>query len=125
MMGTYIRRQRELSRMSMRQMSTMVGISNPYLSQIERGLRVPSATVTAAIATSLGLSVDELYARSGVAPRATGESPELRQAILHAPELGRAQRDSLLGIYESFIRVNQARRSLDQDPETAALPQDS
>lgn len=125
MMGSFIRRQRELSHMSMRQMSTMVGISNPYLSQIERGLRVPSAAVTVAIATSLGISVDELYARSGVTSPAKGDSPELRQAILRAPELSRAQRDSLLKIYESFTRVNQDCRSLDQESGTAALTQDS
>lgn len=98
--------------MSMRQMSKMVGISNPYLSQIERGLRAPSASVTAAIAGTLGITVEELYARSGAAtPR--GGPTEVRAAIEQAGELTPAQRASLLEVYESFVGANRP------DPEDA------
>lgn len=109
MLGAFIRQQRELSQMSMRQMSKLVGISNPYLSQIERGLRAPSATVTAAIATTLGITVEELYERSGSEPAGSDPS-DLRRAIELAPELSAAQRASLLEIYASFVDVNRAIR---------------
>lgn len=116
LMGAFIRQQRELSQMSMRQMSQIVGISNPYLSQIERGLRAPSANVTAAIATTLGITVEELYERSG-SHADPGQPTELRQAIERAPELGPLQRASLLGIYESFVMVNRARRLAETETE--------
>lgn len=95
--------------MSMRQMSKMVGISNPYLSQIERGLRAPSASVTAAIATTLGITVDELYERSGVERAPQSGPSEVARAISEAPELSDPQRQSLLAIYHSFVAVNSAR----------------
>ena len=102
--------------MSMRQMSKMVGISNPYLSQIERGLRAPSATVTAAIAGSLGITVDELYERSGAAAPAGSVATEVRVAIEQAGELTPSQRAILLEVYESFIKVN-ADLHADAKPE--------
>jgi transcriptional regulator with XRE-family HTH domain len=102
MMGAFIRQQRELADMSMRQVSSMVGISNPYLSQIERGLRAPSAAVAAGIATALGVSVDELYGPDDARDR----SP-LLEAIENATELTAAQRSSLAEIYRSFVRANQ------------------
>lgn len=110
MLGSFIRQQRELSQMSMRQMSKLVGISNPYLSQIERGLRAPSATVTSAIATTLGISVEELYERSGLESAPQAATSELGRAIERAPELNAAQRKSLLEIYHSFVNVNRAFR---------------
>lgn len=100
--GTYIRQQRKLADLSMRQVSAMVGISNPYLSQIERGLRAPSEAVAAGIATALGVSVDELYEPGGPAEPVTG----LVEAIQGAAELTPAQRDSLTEIYRSFVRAN-------------------
>lgn len=94
--------------MSMRQMSKIVGISNPYLSQIERGLRAPSASVTAAIATTLGITVEELYERSGVRRGSQSGASDLAQVIEQAPELSDVQRQSLLAIYRSFVAVNRA-----------------
>ncbi|NNG19154.1 helix-turn-helix transcriptional regulator [Naumannella sp. ID2617S] len=95
----------------MRQMSTMVGISNPYLSQIERGLRAPSAAVTAGIATALGISVDELYQRAGYvsAKAEAGEKTDLQRAIESASELTAAQRRSLSEVYRSFVDANRVR----------------
>ncbi|MDO5500449.1 MAG: helix-turn-helix transcriptional regulator [Propionibacteriaceae bacterium] len=121
MLGAFIRQQRELSQMSMRQMSKMVGISNPYLSQIERGLRAPSASVTAAIATSLGITVEELYERSGIDPEPGKDPSELRRAIERSPELSPTQRASMIEIYESFINVNRALQ-MDQAEELAPSP---
>jgi transcriptional regulator with XRE-family HTH domain len=111
LLGAFIRQQRELSQMSMRQMSKMVGISNPYLSQIERGLRAPSATVTAAIAGTLGFSVEELYERAGAGTPARAAATRLRTAIEQASELTPTQRAALLNAYETFVAANRPRSS--------------
>lgn len=102
LMGAYIRQQRKLADLSMRQVSTMVGISNPYLSQIERGLRVPSEAVADSIAAALEISVDEFKARYGT----QAERSDLLEAIDNATELTPAQRASLTEIYKSFVRTN-------------------
>jgi transcriptional regulator with XRE-family HTH domain len=115
LLGAFIRQQRELSQMSMRQMSKLVGISNPYLSQIERGLRAPSAAVTAAIAGTLGISVDELHERSGVGTRSRSGANEVRAAIERAYELTASQRASLLEVYESFVSANRSGASAGTD----------
>ncbi len=108
-MGAYIRQQRKLADLSMRQVSAMVGISNPYLSQIERGLRSPSEAVAAGIASALGISVEEFHARydSG------DERSDLLEAIENAAELTPAQQASLAEIYRSFVRANDGNRTTD------------
>ena len=78
LMGAYIRQQRKLADLSMRQVSAMVGISNPYLSQIERGLRAPSEAVAAGIATALGVDVDELYEPEGAEETSDAGAPRVR-----------------------------------------------
>ena len=103
-MGALIRQQRELADLSMRQVSSMAGISNPYLSQIERGLRAPSAAVAAGLATALGMDLDELYEQD----EEDVEHTDVLAAIEQAKELTAAQRDSLAEIYRSFVRVNTA-----------------
>ena len=103
-MGALIRQQRELADMSMRQVSSMVGISNPYLSQIERGLRAPSAVVAAGLATALGMDVEELYEQG----QDDVQHTDVLEAIERARELTAAQRDSLAEIYRSFVRANNA-----------------
>lgn len=113
MAGAYIRQQRKLADLSMRQVSAMVGISNPYLSQIERGLRAPSEAVAAGIATALGVSVDELYQQS----EAGRPSEGLEQAIQAAGELTPAQRASLTEIYRSFVRANDGDAARDAAPQ--------
>ena len=89
----------------MRQLATMAGISNPYLSQIERGLRAPSDEVVEAIAESLQLSADLLRGQTDQPP----ESP-VRQAVSTDPELTTSQRRSLLEAYDAFTSLNRARR---------------
>lgn len=113
-MGTYIRQRRRLADLSMRQVSAMVGISNPYLSQIERGLRAPSEAVAAGIATALGITVDELYEREASA----AEHTDLLKAIEAATELTPAQRASLAEIYRSFARANQTNEDDRSSEET-------
>ena len=110
-LGEIIRRQRELSELSMRQFANMVGISNPYMSQIERGLREPSEKVLGAIARNLDLSADALYEQAGMT-----EAPEddaqatARVAIREDPRLNARQRQALLEIYDAFVGADAPRR---------------
>jgi transcriptional regulator with XRE-family HTH domain len=110
-LGEFIRRQRELSDVSMRQFAELVGISNPYLSQIERGLRAPSEQVLRSIADALEVSADTLYDQAGV-PRANDGPAKVVQAIREDPKLTGRQRQALIEVYEAFIGVGaRPRRS--------------
>ncbi len=102
--GAFIRAQREAAQVSIRQLAERAGVSNPYLSQIERGLRKPSAEVLGQIARGLRLSAEVLYARAGILELKQG-SP-VRDAILTAPDLTERQREVLVEIYESFLANN-------------------
>jgi transcriptional regulator with XRE-family HTH domain len=103
-LGEIIRQQRELTAMSMRQFAELAGISNPYLSQIERGLRAPSEHVVDGIAKALHLSADALYEQAGMTP--PGEEEEdnaVLDAITADRRLSARQRKALIEIYESFV----------------------
>jgi transcriptional regulator with XRE-family HTH domain len=100
-LGEFIRRQRELQEVSMRQFAEMAGISNPYLSQIERGLREPSETVLNAIAMSLQTSAEALREEAGVSLEPDGDSAVV-EAIRADPRLKAAQRRALLEVYKAF-----------------------
>jgi transcriptional regulator with XRE-family HTH domain len=101
-LGDFIRRQRELSAMSMREFARLAGISNPYLSQIERGLRAPSEQVMQAIADTLKVSADTLYEQAGV--RADDEEPSnVVEAIRADGRLTGRQRQALIQVYEAFV----------------------
>jgi transcriptional regulator with XRE-family HTH domain len=102
-LGEIIRRQRELNELSMRRFAGLAGISNPYLSQIERGLREPSERVLDAIASALQVSADALYEQAGVS---IGEEPEVspvEQAIREDARLTGRQRQALLQVYHAFV----------------------
>ncbi|MEA2380840.1 MAG: hypothetical protein QOH72_811 [Solirubrobacteraceae bacterium] len=101
-LGEIIRRQRELSALSMRQFADLVGISNPYLSQIERGLREPSERVLEGIAKSLQVSVDTLREQAGLHVDDEEETPAVVVAIRADPKLTGRQRQALLEIYRAF-----------------------
>jgi transcriptional regulator with XRE-family HTH domain len=104
-LGEFIRRQRELQELSMRQLADLVGISNPYLSQIERGLRDPSEKVLDAIAQNLQLSADALREHGGRRPDGDEEraEPAIVAAIRADPKLTPRQRQALLGVYNAFV----------------------
>jgi transcriptional regulator with XRE-family HTH domain len=108
--GEIIRRQRELNELSMRQFAQMVGISNPYLSQIERGLREPSERVMDAIARSLQVSADALYEQAGLAADEEPERSEVVEAIRADARLTGRQRQALIEVYEAFAGANAGRR---------------
>ena len=105
-LGELIRRQRELAELPMRQLAAMVGISNPYLSQIERNLRAPSERVLQAIAEQLHLSADTLTAHA----QTDGTDSAVLRAIREDPDLTTVQRRSLEEMYEAFREVTVARR---------------
>jgi transcriptional regulator with XRE-family HTH domain len=115
MLGSVIRAQRELAALPMRQFAAAVGISNPYLSQIERGLRAPSDAVLAAIAESLQTSAEELYAEAGFVDPTPEEDVDrparLETEIRAAVELTAAQRKALIEIYRGFVDANAVRRA--------------
>jgi transcriptional regulator with XRE-family HTH domain len=111
-LGEIIRRQRELQQLSMRRLAEMAGISNPYLSQIERGLREPSEQVVDAIACTLDLSVDKLYEQAGITLEdEDAPSAAVRAAIEADSGLSNRQRRALLEVYEAFIAAGPTRRS--------------
>ena len=107
--GEFIREQREQAQVSMRQLARLAGVSNPYLSQIERGLRKPSAEILQQIAKGLAISAEQLYIRAGFLETRTG-NPELVAAILADEGLTERQKQMLLETYESFRRVQTAER---------------
>jgi transcriptional regulator with XRE-family HTH domain len=106
-LGEIIRQQRELAELSMRQFADLAGISNPYLSQIERGLRAPSEGVLEAIARTLKVSADALYEQAGVSPpgERSGESAVL-DAITQDENLTARQRSALREVYEAFVATS-------------------
>lgn len=104
-LGEMIRKQRELASMTMRQLSTMAGISNPYLSQIEHGVREPSQNVLRQIAVSLGMDPDDL------APPVRDDAPGVREAIDADAGLTAAQRRALKEVYSSMITATTANRT--------------
>ena len=111
-LGEFIRRQRELQELSMRQLADLVGISNPYLSQIERGLREPSEKVLDAIAHNLQLSADALDEHGGRRREdaGEGEAPAVAAAIRADPNLTARERQALLEIYAAFVERRRPRR---------------
>lgn len=113
-MGDLLRKQRELAAIPMRQLARMAGISGPYLSQIERGLRAPSDQVLTALADNLQISVDVL--RSQSTNGGTDQDDTLLAAIRREPRLTPAQRTSLEQVYLAFLASNdQAAAEADDD----------
>ncbi len=105
-LGDYLREQRTASRLSLRQLAEQVGVSNPYLSQIERGLRRPSAEVLQQIAKALRISAEQLYIRAGIVSPTEGTAGTVELAVLNDAGLSERQKQTLLDVYASFIATN-------------------
>jgi len=105
--GDYIREQREQARISMRQLAQSAGVSNPYLSQIERGLRKPSADILQQLAKGLRISAEALYVQAGILEDRPADSG-VRSALLADADLSERQKQVLIEIYESFRKENTA-----------------
>ena len=116
--GEYIREQREQAKISMRQLAQSAGVSNPYLSQIERGLRKPSADILQQLAKGLRISAEALYVQAGILEDRSPDSG-VRSALLADPQLSERQKQVLIEIYESFRREN-ATTGADTEADTPA-----
>lgn len=106
-LGDYIREQRTTAKISLRQLAKSAGVSNPYLSQIERGLRKPSAEILQQIAKALRISAEALYVQAGILED-RGDGGDLAQAILSDPGLNERQKQVVLEIVDSFRRENES-----------------
>jgi len=106
-LGEYIREQRRNAQYSLRQLAELAGVSNPYLSQIERGLRRPSAEILQQIAKALRISAETLYVRAGILDEADGER-EVVATVLADPAISERQKRVLIDIYDSFRKENAA-----------------
>ena len=102
--GAYIRHQRTKARISLRELAKLAGVSNPYLSQIERGLRKPSAEILQQIARGLRISAEALYVQAGILEQREGGA--VVDAVLADPWLTERQKQVLLDVYRSFRREN-------------------
>ena len=109
-LGDYLKEQRINARLSLRQLAEQAGVSNPYLSQIERGLRKPSAEVLAQIAKALRISAESLYVRAGLLSPEDGVGGSVELAILGDTGLTERQKQSLLDVYSSFLAMNDAHQ---------------
>lgn len=105
-LGDYLKEQRLASRLSLRQLADQVGVSNPYLSQIERGLRKPSAEVLQQLAKALRISAEQLYVRAGIVRPDADVASSVELAILADSGLTERQKQSLLDVYSSFMALN-------------------
>ena len=105
-LGDYLRQQREGAQLSLRQLAEQAGVSNPYLSQIERGLRRPSAQVLQQLAKALRISAEQLYVRAGIVSHEEGVGGSVELAILGDSALTERQKQSLLDVYTSFLALN-------------------
>ena len=104
-LGAFIRDQRRNARLSLRKLSDLAGISNPYLSQIERGLRKPSAEILQQIAKALRISAETLYVRAGILDE--DREHDLVAEILKDPVLTERQKQALIEHYRSYLEANQ------------------
>jgi len=134
-LGAYLREQRESAQLSLRQLADMAGISNPYLSQIERGLKRPSAEILQQIAKGLQVSAESLYVRAGILDERVADGdpaavPDVLSAIAVDPVLTDRQRAVLVDIYLSFVgddettpeTMRPSRRPPSPPPTPAAAP---
>ena len=107
-LGDYLREQRVNAELSLRQLAEQAGVSNPYLSQIERGLRRPSAEVLQQLAKALRISAEQLYVQAGILSPDNGEVRNVELAILSDPGLTERQKQSLIDVYKSFRELTES-----------------
>ncbi len=116
-LGDYLREQRLANRLSLRQLAEATGVSNPYLSQIERGLRRPSAEVLQSIAKALRISAETLYVQAGILNPDDVEVRSVELAILADTGLTERQKQSLIDVYRSFRAANTTTTPVNEENE--------
>lgn len=118
-LGDFIAGQRRSAEMSLRQLAAKAGVSNPYLSQIERGLRKPSAEVMQQLAKALRVSAETLYVRAGILDESDLRTVDVETAVRADPALNDRQKRVLLDVYASFVKEN---AQAEDDHEGATRP---
>ena len=121
-LGDYLREQRQSAKLSLRQLSELAGVSNPYLSQIERGLKKPSAEILQQLAKGLQVSAESLYVRAGILDERHGQEAEpldTRAVIAADPRLTDRQKATLVDVYDSFVGAEAAGPSRRRTSRTA------
>ena len=118
-LGGYLREQRVAAEMSLRQLADLAGVSNPYLSQIERGLRRPSAEVLQQLAKALRISAEQVYVQAGILNPDDDQVRSVELAVLADPVLTERQKQALLAVYQSF-RAENSSAATEQDESNAA-----
>ncbi len=113
--GDFIREQRSAARVSLRELARTAGVSNPYLSQVERGLRKPSAEILASIARGLKISAESLYEQAGILDRRSG-NPDTVAAIRSDEALSERHKAVLLELYETYVREHRAAAKTSSHP---------
>jgi transcriptional regulator with XRE-family HTH domain len=106
-LGEFIAGQRQAAQLSLRQLAEQTGISNPYLSQIERGLRKPSAEVLQQLAKALRVSAETLYVRAGILDPAEHPATSVEMAVLADAAITERQKRVLIDVYSSFVKENE------------------
>jgi transcriptional regulator with XRE-family HTH domain len=107
LLGAFIRAQRQMANLSLRELSAMTDVSNPYLSQIERGLSEPSARVLMSIAKALNISAEALFAQAGLLTDSSPTNNDATETALRTdPRLTEPQKQALLAVYRSYIAAN-------------------
>jgi transcriptional regulator with XRE-family HTH domain len=112
-LGAYIRDRRRDARLSLRRLGELAGVSNPYLSQIERGLRKPSADILQQLARALHVSAETLYVQAGILDSRDGAEPHLEDEILRDSSLTESQKQAMIEVYRSFQREGRDRPASD------------
>lgn len=128
-LGEFLREQRRSAQLSLRQLADAAGVSNPYLSQIERGLRKPSAEILQQLARALRISAETLYVRAGILDEKERAGLEVRSAILADTSINEQQKQVLLQIYASFRKENghtedASATGVEDAPSTDAKPRE-
>ena len=106
--GQFIKEHRERADLSLRRLADRAGISNPYLSQIERGMRMPSSMILQSLAKGLRMSAETLYAQAGLIDPQDAEESDVVKAVMRDPHISARQREMLIDMYRSFRKVNEA-----------------
>ena len=122
-LGTYLREQRVAAELSLRQLAEQAGVSNPYLSQIERGLHQPSLQVLQALAKALRISAEQVYVQAGILSPDNDEVRSVELAVLGDPVLSERQKQALLEMYEAFRSVSE-RQHADHGRSDSPAPTD-
>jgi transcriptional regulator with XRE-family HTH domain len=124
-LGDYLREQRQLAKLSLRQLAELAGVSNPYLSQIERGLKKPSADILQQLAKGLEVSAESLYVRAGILDERHGhpaEASDTRAAIGADPRLNDRQKAALIDIYDSFVGAGERKPAKKRSSSRSSTP---